>query len=122
MRYTNKAAIKRYILHKVKKVRPGWRCTRVSHEAIEFFEMKASQLVRYYNVPPKYQRQHLKEDDLLVHSTVRKKLLEAHRELNPWFKVVDVSPAALDYIEVELEKAIISSLESHPSIGHTFKP
>ena len=40
MNLLNKTNTKKFILAKVESMRPGWKCTRVSSEALEMLEAK----------------------------------------------------------------------------------
>ncbi len=42
----NRAATRQYILTLARDLRPGWRCTRVSAEAIERIEVRLRELIR----------------------------------------------------------------------------
>ena len=117
-KYTNQKAVKQFILEKVKKIRVGWDCTRVSRDALVSFELKAVQLVRSFDG---LKTNRTPETELLVKSAVAKTLVDCHRVKYPCFKVTAVSNDAIKCIEAELERHIISSVQSHPTLGHTFK-
>ena len=59
---------------------------------------------------------------LLNQKHTRQFILEKAARLRPGWKCERVSAEALEHIEAKLREMIIRMVESHPTIGRTFKP
>jgi len=122
----NKAATKQFILDQVKKIRVGWNCTRVAGVALEFYETHLETLIRGLpltdvDLSPFGDRP--EGDTLLVRSVVRHRVIEMARRKLTWIKaVLKIDERVLNYIETKLRGRIYADVQSHPSIGQTFKP
>ena len=121
MSYINKSALKEFILQKIRKIRPYWKCNRVSGSVASLYNHRLEVIILNHEKIEKNDSQ--REANLIVKSKVKRRMLEVHNKNHPWFKTVSVSDAALDFVELELEKIIIHSIETHPcGLGSTFKP
>jgi hypothetical protein len=122
----NKAVTKQFILDAAKKLKPAWNCTRVAGEALDFYETHLETLIRGvpmvdldlapFGEPPE-------GSTLLVRSTVKHRVIEMARRKLTWVKfVLKIDDRVLYYIEAKLRARIKADVQSHPSIGQTFKP
>ena len=59
---------------------------------------------------------------LLNRRAARKFILQKVASMRPYWPCTRVSQESLDVIEAKLRSMIISMVESHPTLGKTFRP
>jgi len=60
--------------------------------------------------------------DLLNRTRVREFILDTTKRVRPGWTCTRVSEQALDQINARLRALVIQMIESHPTLGKTFKP
>ena len=121
----NHAALKRFILARVKAKRSYWDCQRVSGEAVTFYEGFMASRMRNLIRNAGTESTVPGEKDamgLLVRSTVRRKLLELLQDTIRWAKITQIHDDALEHLEGELIEKIDKDINYHPTGVKTFKP
>ena len=61
-------------------------------------------------------------NSLINRAAVKRFILKKMEAMRPHMGITRVSGEALDQYEAQLRAKIISEIQSHPSIGKTFKP
>lgn len=61
-------------------------------------------------------------DSLVNRAAIKRFILKKMQALRPHMKISRVSQEAIDRYEFELRAKIINDIQSHPTIGKTFKP
>ena len=120
MALLKKSKLNAYILANVKKLRRGWRCTRIGGYVYDRMEGEMRSLMREFVKDPIVKSESKPEGTLLVVKTVRGRLVEMLKERYPSLDIRGIDEDAMDYLGYRLEKRLKGYIQAHPARGQTF--